>query len=74
MWLERFVIIVCSLYHDYLPSSWAFYVPTRFDISLFVGTLGQFLLFTFIFIRFIPMMPMFEIRTLLPEAKVKGHH
>src|SRR5437762_12503684 len=35
MWLERFVIIVQSLHHDYLPSSWAMYYPTRYDIGTF---------------------------------------
>lgn len=74
MWLERFVIIVVSLHRDFLPSSWAMYTPTRWDFALFIGTMGQFMVFTFLFIRFLPMMSVFEIRTLLPEAKVKEHH
>ena len=76
MWFERFVIIVISLTRDFLPSSWANYSPTRWDFMLFIGTMGQFMVFTLLFIRLLPVMPMFEIRTLLPQAKVapKEHH
>lgn len=74
MWLERFVIIVTSLHRDFLPSSWAMYNPTRWDFGLFFGTIGQFMVFTFLFIRLLPMISIFEIRTLLPAAKVKETH
>jgi molybdopterin-containing oxidoreductase family membrane subunit len=70
MWLERFVIVVQSLHHDFLPSSWAEYVPTRWDIAVFVGTLGFFAAGMLMFIRFLPMISIFEIRELLPEAHV----
>ena len=42
MWFERFVIIASSLHRDYLPSSWDYYVPTFWDISLFLGSFGLF--------------------------------
>ena len=76
MWLERFVIIVVSLHRDFLPSSWAIYKPTIFDFSMFFGTIGFFLTLMFLFIRFLPMIAIFEMRTLLPESKVKEaeHH
>jgi Ni/Fe-hydrogenase subunit HybB-like protein len=70
MWLERFVIIVTSLHRDYLPSSWGMFYPTKWDIMLFVGTLGLFVFLLFLFIRFLPMISIFEMRTLLPEAQV----
>ena len=73
MWLERFVIVVTSLNRDFLPSSWAMYSPTFFDISLFVGTLGFFFSLIYLFIRFLPVISIFEVRTLLPEANVHGH-
>ena len=73
MWLERFVIIVTSLERDFLPSSWAMYSPTMFDISMFAGTLGFFFTLIFLFVRFVPVISMFEVRTLLPEAHVHGH-
>ncbi|HSN68791.1 MAG TPA: NrfD/PsrC family molybdoenzyme membrane anchor subunit [Thermoanaerobaculia bacterium] len=72
MWLERFVIIVVSLSRDFLPSAWAMYSPTRWDFMMFFGTIGLFLTLLFLFIRFLPMISIFEMRTLLPEAQV--HH
>jgi molybdopterin-containing oxidoreductase family membrane subunit len=71
MWLERFVIVVTSLHRDYLPSSWGMYYPTFWDWSTFIGTLGLFLALLFLFIRFLPMISIFEMRTLVPEAEVK---
>jgi molybdopterin-containing oxidoreductase family membrane subunit len=70
MWLERFVIIVMSLNRDFNPSSWRLYKPTIFDFTMFFGTVGFFLTLMFLFIRFVPMIPMFEMKTLLPESKV----
>jgi molybdopterin-containing oxidoreductase family membrane subunit len=70
MWLERFVIIVTSLQRDFLPSSWGMYQPTVWDWSMFVGTIGLFLSLMFLFIRFLPMISIFEIRTILPQSKV----
>jgi Ni/Fe-hydrogenase subunit HybB-like protein len=73
MWLERFVIIVTSLNRDFLPSSWAMYSPTMFDWSMFVGTLGFFFTLIYLFVRFLPIISIFEVRTLLPGANVHGH-
>ena len=75
MWLERFVIVVTSLHRDFLPSSWGMYTPTPWDWMTFVGTLGLFVTMLFLFLRFLPMISIFEMRTLLPESKVKevGH-
>jgi molybdopterin-containing oxidoreductase family membrane subunit len=70
MWLERFVIIVMSLNRDFTPSAWRFYKPTIFDFTMFFGTVGFFLTLMFLFIRFVPMIPIFEMKSLLPEAKV----
>jgi Ni/Fe-hydrogenase subunit HybB-like protein len=70
MWLERFVIVVTSLHRDFLPSSWGMYQPSGWDWSMFVGTLGLFFALLFLFIRFLPMISIFEMRTILPEAEV----
>ncbi|HXW03643.1 MAG TPA: NrfD/PsrC family molybdoenzyme membrane anchor subunit [Vicinamibacterales bacterium] len=72
MWLERFVIIVTSLHRDFLPSSWAMYYPTGWDFATFFGTIGLFVTLMFLFIRVLPMISIFEMRTLVPDAKVKG--
>jgi molybdopterin-containing oxidoreductase family membrane subunit len=47
------------------------YAPTRWDFSMFFGTIGLFLTLLFLFIRFLPMISIFEMRTLVPEAEVK---
>ena len=70
MWLERYMIIV-SLHRDFLPSSWGMYAGTVWDWATFIGTIGLFLFLLFLFIRFLPMISIFEMRTLLPEAEAK---
>jgi Ni/Fe-hydrogenase subunit HybB-like protein len=72
MWLERFVIIVLSLSRDFLTSSWGMYYPTRWDWMTFFGTIGLFVTAMFLFVRILPMISIFEMRTLLPEAEVKA--
>ena len=70
MWLERYIIIVTSLHRDFLPSSWGMYSGTVWDWATFIGTIGLFLSLLFLFIRFLPMISIFEMRTLVPEAEV----
>lgn len=71
MWLERFIIVVTSLSRDFLPSSWGMYYPTRWDFGMFFGTIGLFVSLLFLFLRFLPMISIFEMRTILPQANVK---
>ncbi len=71
MWFERFVIVVTSLYRDFLPSSWGTYKATRWDYMTFVGTLGLFTTLFLLFVRFLPMIPMHEIRMMLPQTKIR---
>ena len=69
MWLERFVIIVVSLHRDYLPSSWGMYAPTKWDWATYIGSIGLFLTLLFLFIRFLPLISIFEIRALVKETE-----
>jgi Ni/Fe-hydrogenase subunit HybB-like protein len=71
MWFERFVIVVTSLYRDYLPSSWGTYRATKWDYMTFVGTWGLFTFLFLLFVRFLPMIPMSEIRMMLPQTKIR---
>jgi Ni/Fe-hydrogenase subunit HybB-like protein len=71
MWLERFVIVVTSLHRDFNPSSWGMYYPTAWDWMTFIGTLGVFSALMFLFIRVLPMISIFEMRMLLPEAQTE---
>jgi len=72
MWLERFVIIVTSLHRDFIPSSWDMYYPTVWDFMTLFGTIGLFATLMFLFVRVLPLISIFEMRTLLPEARVKS--
>jgi molybdopterin-containing oxidoreductase family membrane subunit len=74
MWLERFIIVITSLHRDFMPSSWGMYYPTFFDWTTFIGTMGLFMSLIFLFVRFLPMIASFEMKTILPSTKVKGDH
>jgi molybdopterin-containing oxidoreductase family membrane subunit len=72
MWLERYMIIISSLNRDYLPSSWSNFIATGWDNSTFYGSIGLFLVLFLLFIRFLPMMSMSEVRELLPMSAPGG--
>jgi hypothetical protein len=71
MWLERFIIVVTSLHRDFLPSSWNMYYPTFYDWATFAGTIGLFLALLFLFLRFLPMISIFEMRTLVEKTEAQ---
>lgn len=68
MWLERYVIVITSLHRDYLPSSWGMFFPTIWDYLTFFGSIGIFLVMFLLFIRFLPMISISEMRSLLPGS------
>ncbi len=72
MWLERFVIVVTSLHRDFLPSSWDMYYPTIWDWATYIGTIGLFLTLLFVFIRVLPMISIFEMRSLVSKVEEKA--
>jgi Ni/Fe-hydrogenase subunit HybB-like protein len=65
MWLERYVIVITSLSKDFLPSNWAPYTPTVIDIGVYVGTIGLFATGVLLFMRYIPMMAVSELKGVL---------
>jgi molybdopterin-containing oxidoreductase family membrane subunit len=71
MWLERFIIIVTSLHRDFLPGSWGMFHATRWDWMTYIGSIGLFLTLLILFIRFLPMISIFEMRTILPVEERK---
>ncbi len=68
MWFERFVITVTSLANDFLPSSWDYFSPTFWDVSLLIGSFGLFFTLFLLFIRYLPMISITEIKGVLPQA------
>jgi molybdopterin-containing oxidoreductase family membrane subunit len=73
MWLERYVIVVTSLTRDFLPSSWGTYHGTIWDWGIFAGTLGFFTVCMCLFIRFMPMVAIHEIRVTHHKNTSHGH-
>ena len=71
MWFERFVITM-TLANDFMPSSWDYYLPTKWDVTLFLGSWGLFFTLLFLFIKFLPMIAISEIKGVMPEAN--PHH
>lgn len=75
MWFERFVIVVTSLSRDFLPSNWGYYSPTFVDVLTFVGSFGLFFTMFLLFCRYLPMVAMAEVKTVMPQAHLDhGHH
>ncbi len=72
MWFERFVIIVTSLYREFLPSSWGHYMPTWVDLGMLAGSFGLFLTLFLLFCRFLPIIAMAEVKSIMPQAHA-GH-
>lgn len=70
MWFERFVIIVTSLSRGYLPSSWALFSPSLYDIGVFIFSIGMFLTMFLLFVRYIPVISLYEVKSLI---KPKTH-
>ena len=74
MWLERFVIIVTSLHRDFTPSAWGYFRPTLFDIGTYLGTIGLFFTAFLLFLRFLPMIAISEIKGVSPYADPHAKH
>jgi molybdopterin-containing oxidoreductase family membrane subunit len=62
MWFERFVIIVTSLQRDFLPASWAGYVPSSIEIATLIGSFGLFFTCFLLFCRFLPVIAISEVK------------
>lgn len=71
MWFERFVIIVTSLHRDFLPSSWAMFYPTMYDIGVYVFTFGLFFTAFFLFAKFFPVINMAEVKSIIKATGEK---
>jgi molybdopterin-containing oxidoreductase family membrane subunit len=69
MWFERFVIIVTSLHRDFLPGSWGYFRPTWVDILTFFGTFGLFMTLFLLFVRFVPMIAISEVKGVIAADK-----
>jgi molybdopterin-containing oxidoreductase family membrane subunit len=74
MWFERFVLIVTSIHRAFLPGEWQMFFPTPVDILTFAGSCGIFLTLFLLFMRFLPVFAMAELKAVLPQADPHGAH
>jgi len=72
MWFERFVIIVTSLHRDFVPSSWAMFYPTLYDMGDYLFTFGIFFTCFFLFAKYLPVVNMAEVKTILNSSDIKA--
>ncbi|MFC4932924.1 NrfD/PsrC family molybdoenzyme membrane anchor subunit [Massilia sp. GCM10023247] len=68
MWMERFLIVVSSLHRDFLPSSWGMFYPTRWDWITLFGSIALFVWLFLLFVRFLPLISMAEMRELVRDS------
>jgi Ni/Fe-hydrogenase subunit HybB-like protein len=71
MWFERFVIIVTSLHRDFLPSSWAMFYPTFYDVGVYLFSFGLFFTLFLLFSKFFPMINMAEVKSIIKTTSEK---
>jgi molybdopterin-containing oxidoreductase family membrane subunit len=62
MWFERFVIVVSSLSRSMVPSSWDYFSPTLLDITTLAGSFGLFFTLFLLFMRYLPVVAMAEVK------------
>jgi len=83
MWFERFVIIATTLAREFMPSNWGYFIPTWVDIWTYLGTMGMFMTLFLLFMRYLPMIAICEVKGVTPQAdphhplggaKPGGHH
>jgi len=72
MWCERYTIVVMSLRRTHLPSAWGDFHATFWDWATLFGTVGLFLTGILMAVRFLPVISMFEMRTLLQRRQHAG--
>lgn len=74
MWFERFVITVTSLNRDFLPASWRYFQPTMFDALFLIGSFGLFFTLFLLFIRYLPVVALAEVKSVMPAANPHADH
>ncbi len=74
MWMERFVIIISSLAHDFDPYAWGRYMPTYIEWGIFIGSIGGFLLAFFSFVKFAPVVAISEVKGQIHHDVHGGDH
>ena len=74
MWLERYMILVTSLYRDFLVSSWGAYTPSFWEWATYFGTIGLFMVPFLLIIRLFPVISIFETKEVLHREQHEAAH
>jgi len=62
MWLERFLIVVPSLGHKYLPYTWGRYRPQPVEIIIIGSTFAAMILLYVLFSKLVPIISIWELK------------
>ena len=73
MWLERFLIVVPSLGHKYLPYSWGTYRPQPVEILITISTFAAMMLLYTLFAKFVPIISIWELKVGEQEIHETAH-
>ncbi len=65
MWFERFVIIIGSVAHDFIPHAWGLYTPTAIEFGIMLGSFCLFFFLFLLFVKHLPSVSMTEIKELV---------
>jgi molybdopterin-containing oxidoreductase family membrane subunit len=57
------------LHRDFLPGSWGYFKPTWVDMLTLAGSFGLFLSLFLLFVRFLPMMSMAEVKGMMAATR-----
>ena len=74
MWFERYVIIVISLTHEYMPFAWGDYRPSPTEMGILVGSFSWFCFWFLLFVRLLPPVAISEIKEVLPPPMRRVRH
>ncbi|MFP6624625.1 MAG: NrfD/PsrC family molybdoenzyme membrane anchor subunit [Myxococcota bacterium] len=69
MWFERYVIIITSLSRDFIPGAWGLYIPSVWELSVLVGSFCWFSMFFLLFLKFLPIIAIAEMKELIIHDK-----
>ncbi|MBI9084189.1 MAG: polysulfide reductase NrfD [Desulfobacterales bacterium] len=69
MWFERYVIIITSVAHDFIPHAWGLYAPTVVEFGIMIGSFCLFFFLFFLFVKHLPSVSMTEMKETLHQGE-----
>lgn len=72
MWYERFVIIIGSVAHDFIPYAWGLYRPTWVEFGIMIGSFCLFFFLFVLFVKHLPSVSMTEMKETVHTGEAHG--